>query len=101
MTLDTERPTGNNMITAFSDLARERFASELHAADDDRLRGMAYSYLGLASLDTDRMSSTWQTWHWKVEMIRDECARRGRADLFHTEQATVERERTHVGPSLA
>jgi hypothetical protein len=78
------------MTTIFSDLARERFASELAAADADRLRGLAYSYLGLASLDRDRTSSTWR---WKVEMIRDECHRRGRADLFDGEQATVDHER--------
>jgi hypothetical protein len=79
------------MNTTYSDLARERFAAELADAADDKLRSLAYSYLGLLDLRQHRADSAWQ---WKVDMVQNECEQRGRRDLFETERATVELERT-------
>ncbi len=83
----TDEPT---MDTVFADLARERFAVELATADVDKLRGLAYSYLGLAELS---VPSSLRIWQWKVEMIREECERRGLHDLFEAERRAVEQER--------
>jgi hypothetical protein len=79
-----------DMHTVFSDMARERFAAELEAADVDHLRGLAYSYLGLATLSAP---SSMRIWQWKVDMIRDECERRGLHDLVENERVAVEHER--------
>lgn len=86
------------MTTTFSDLARQRFADELAAASVDELRGLAYSYIGLTHVYGDGPGTSWS---WKVDMIRDECRRRGRSDLFDVEHSIVERERadTATGPS--
>ena len=73
------------MSTIYLDLARERFAQELQNATEEGLRSLAYSYLGLSDLPSGPNS----TWHWKLDMVRDECTRRGRLDLFEAERATV------------
>lgn len=76
--------------TTFSDLSRERFRRELTTAPEQTLRSLAYSYLGLSALHADRSDSDW---HWKVDMIRDEAARRGHPELFDAERAAVDAER--------
>ena len=86
------------MNTIFSDLARERFAAELATASADKLRGLAYSYLGLAELSLPASTSPWQ---WKVEMVREECERRGLHDLFESERIVVEHESTAVTGGLS
>lgn len=78
------------MTTTHSDLARERFSAEVAAASDEALRSLAYAYVGLAALQSNRTTSAW---HWKAEMIRAEAYRRGRPELYEEERAVVEAER--------
>ena len=85
------------MSTIYLDLARERFAQELESATEQGLRSLAYSYLGLSDLPS-RPNSTWQ---WKLDMVREECIRRGRLDLFEAERAAVELETAAATGSAA
>ena len=84
------------MDTIFSDLARERFAVELTSADADKLRGFAYSYLGLTALAAAGPTGS----EWKVEMVRAELERRGLGELFEFERVAVQREYSTSGLSV-